>query len=107
MNSRAAYLMVRAYHKHRAEIFAKQPQQSDFVAIWSRQTIGAASRLRRQRLDDRIKGLTPEPIKRVLRPLLPRDVRSDPRLLREFDDSVRSILSCDEAGRSLTPFPQR
>lgn len=60
VNTRRTYLMVRARKLRTAEIFAAAPQQSDYVAEWSRGTQG-------ERRFSRVRAMVPERVKRALR----------------------------------------
>lgn len=69
VNRRPTYLLVQARRLSRADIFQDPPQQSDYAAQWS---IGIPTQpsLPPPRSFPALRRLAPEPIKKLLRPLL-------------------------------------
>lgn len=70
-NSRATYVMVRAKRLRQAEIFKTIPQQSYYETSWSAHTGNMNPQPRRKDMRNWAKHALPEPVKKLLRPLVP------------------------------------
>lgn len=68
-NSRPTYLMVRARRLRQTEIFKTIPQQSYYETAWTPQN--GSSQVQHKNLRNWAKHALPEPVKRILRPMVP------------------------------------
>jgi hypothetical protein len=71
VNSRPAYVMVRARRMRRTDIFKTTPQQTYYEAKWSPENGAVGARNGRQSLREWAKHSLPEPVKKVIRPWAP------------------------------------
>jgi hypothetical protein len=68
-NKRPTYVMVRARRLRQTEIFKTIPQQSYYEAAWTPQN--GSSQVRHKDLRNWAKHSLPEPVKKILRPMVP------------------------------------